>query len=78
MDSYGLSDYERTVYAKGALFFATLRDEIGEEAFRTLLRTYAERFRWRIATPADLIALANEVSGKDLTEMFTRWVGGKE
>jgi len=77
VDSYGPSDYERTVYAKGALFFATLRDEVGEEAFRTLLRTYVERFRWRIATPADLIALANEVSGKDLSEMFSRWVEGK-
>jgi len=77
VQSYGPPDYERTVYAKGALFFATLRDEIGEEAFRTLLRTYAERYRWRIATPADLIALANEVSGKDLSEMFSRWVEGK-
>jgi len=77
VDSYGVPDYERTVYAKGALFFATLRDEMGEEAFRTLLRTYVERFRWRIATPADLIALANEVSGKDLSGMFSRWVEGK-
>jgi len=77
VDSYGPSDYERTVYAKGALFFATLRDEIGEEAFRTLLRTYLERYRWRIATPAEFIALANEVSGKDLSEMFSRWVEGK-
>jgi aminopeptidase N len=77
VDSYGVPDYERTVYAKGALFFATLRDEMGEEAFRTLLRTYVERFRWRIATPAEFIALANEVSGKDLSEMFSRWVEGK-
>ena len=78
VDSYGVPDYERTVYAKGALFFATLRDEMGEEAFRTLLRTYVERFRWRIATPADLIALANEVSGKDLSGMFRAgWRGSK-
>jgi len=77
VEAYGMSDYERTVYAKGALFFATLRDEMGEEAFRALLRTYVERFRWRIATPADFIALANEVAGRDLSAMFSRWVEGK-
>ena len=66
------ADYEPIVYAKGALFFATLRDEIGQEAFRTLLRTYLERYRWRIATPQSCVALANEVSGKDLSGMFSR------
>lgn len=76
--SYGREDYERTVYAKGALFFATLREEIGEEAFSRLLRTYLERFRWRIATPVHFMALANEVSGQDLSGMFSRWLEGKE
>ena len=77
VDSYGPSDYERTVYAKGALFSPRCATRSGEEAFRTLLRTYLERYRWRIATPADLIALANEVSGKDLSAMFSQWVEGK-
>ncbi|MEJ5200101.1 MAG: M1 family metallopeptidase, partial [Anaerolineae bacterium] len=58
--AYGREDYERTVYAKGALFFATLRDEIGAEAFQKLLREYLTRYRWRIATPQDFQALANE------------------
>jgi hypothetical protein len=78
VQNYGQADYERSIYAKGALFFATLRDEIGEELFRKLLRTYLERYRWRIATPADLIALTNEVSGRDLTGMFSRWLEGKD
>ncbi len=75
--AYGRDDYERTIYAKGALFFATLRDEIGEEAFRALLRSYLTRYRWRIATPADFQALASEVSGRDLDRMFKRWLEGK-
>jgi aminopeptidase N len=61
--------------ATGALFFATLRDEIGPDAFSKLLRTYLERYQWRIATPADFQALAEEVSGKDLDAMFAEWVG---
>ncbi len=64
--SYGREDYERTVYAKGALFFATLRDEIGEEAFSKALRLYLQRYRWRIAAEEDFLAVVNEVSGRDL------------
>ncbi len=75
--TYGRDDYERTVYAKGALFFATLRDEIGEEAFQKLLRAYLERYRWRIATPADFQALTNEIAGQDLSAFFDRWIAGK-
>jgi len=75
--SYGRDDYERTVYAKGALFFATLRDEIGEETFQKLLREYLNRYRWRIATPADFQALTSEIAGRDLSAFFDRWVVGK-
>jgi hypothetical protein len=71
-------NYETIIYAKGALFFATLRDELGEKGFQKLMRTYLERYRWRIATPADFQALAEEVAGRDLRELFAKWVEGKE
>jgi len=70
--------YETIVYGKGALFFATLRDEIGPEAFSKLLRTYLERYQWEMATPADFKALAEEVSGTNLDALFAKWVEGKE
>jgi hypothetical protein len=70
-------NYETIVYAKGALFFATLREEMGPDAFDQLLRTYLERFRWRIATPADFQALAEELSGRDLDALFNEWVYGE-
>jgi aminopeptidase N len=73
---YDRDTYETIVYGKGALFFATLRDEIGPEAFKKLLRTYLERYRWKIATPAGFQALAEEVSGRDLDALFGKWVEG--
>ncbi len=73
---YPRADYETIVYAKGALFFATLRDTIGPEAFGTLLRTYLDRYRWRIATPADFQAVAEEVAEKKLDGLFNEWVYG--
>ena len=71
-------NYETLVYGKGAEFFDTLRDELGPESFDRLLRTYLERYRWRIATPEKLRALAEEVSGKELEALFAKWVEGKE
>jgi len=70
-------NYETIIYAKGALFFATLRDELGEKAFQKLMRTYLERYRWRIASPADFQALAEEIAGRDLSELFGKWVEGQ-
>ncbi len=69
-------NYETLVYGKGAEFFATLRDELGPAIFQRLLRTYLERYRWRIATPAEFRALAEEISGKDLGALFGKWVEG--
>ena len=57
-------NYETLVYGKGAEFFATLRDELGPAIFDRLLRTYLDRYRWRIATPAEFRALAEEISGE--------------
>ncbi len=71
-------NYETLVYGKGAEFFATLRDELGPATFDRLLRTYLERYRWRIATPAKFQALAEEVSGKDLSALFEEWVEGQK
>ncbi len=68
-------DYETLVYGKGALFFAELRDRMGVARFSTLLRTYLERYRWQIATPAQFQALASEVAGQDLSALFEEWVG---
>lgn len=77
VDAYQ-GNYETIIYGKGALFFATLRDELGEKAFQKLMQTYLERYRWRIATPADFQALTEEVAGRDLSGLFKDWMEGKE
>jgi len=69
------NNYEVIIYGKSALFFAALRTELGAETFRRVLAAYVERFRWRIATPADLQAVVKEVGGRDLSALFAEWVG---
>ncbi|HEX9115551.1 MAG TPA: M1 family metallopeptidase [Anaerolineae bacterium] len=73
---YDKGNYETIVYGKGALFFATLRDEIGADAFRDLLRTYLANYRWRVAPPEALRTMAGKLAGRDLGLLFSRWLDG--
>ncbi len=67
--------YYRTVYGKGAVFLATLRQELGDELFFAGLQTYFERYRYDVATSVDVQQVFEEVSGRDLDALFGWWVG---
>jgi len=60
--------------ARGAMVLNMLRWSIGEEAFETTLRRFAEQFAWKSATTQDLEIIAEEVSGKDLSPFFLQWI----
>jgi len=62
--------FDETTYVGGALVFADLRAEVGDDTFWKILRTFNERFRHANATTADLVAVASEVSGQDLAGFF--------
>ncbi|MGH9169234.1 MAG: M1 family aminopeptidase, partial [Acidimicrobiia bacterium] len=62
------------VYLRGALTLHALRLSVGDETFFQILRTYAERFCHGNAATGDFIALAEEVSGTSLEDMFSGWL----
>ncbi|MEZ4867593.1 MAG: M1 family metallopeptidase [Caldilineaceae bacterium] len=66
--------YDNSVYYRGALTLYALRLHLGDERFFQLLHSYYERYRGGYATTADFIALAEEVSGEDLTAFFQAWL----
>ena len=66
--------FDDRVYKRGALTLYALRYEIGDSRFDTLVRTWCERYRHALVTTDDFIALAEEISGRDLGEFFTRWL----
>ena len=68
-------NYEAMVYAKSALFFHALRQQVGEDVYRAILRSYLHEYRYRTATGADFLALAEEVSGQDLHPLYAQWIG---
>ena len=75
---YTRSSYYPLVYAKGALFFGALRGEMGEEAFFRGLRTYYGDFKYRVATPEDLLHTMEQAHGQHLDGFFQRWVFSAE
>jgi len=62
------------VYYWGALGLHALRLEVGDEQFFRILKTYYHRFKGRNARTSDFIAVAEEISGKDLTAFFNSWL----
>jgi hypothetical protein len=67
------SAYGRIVYGKGALGMHAIREAIGLEAFLEGLRLYVEQRMFDVATPADLLAAFEAVSGEDLQALWSEW-----
>jgi aminopeptidase N len=63
-------------YSKGALFLDALRSELGDDVFWRGIRTYTRRFAGRTVTSQDFEQVMAEVSGRDLSALFARWVYG--
>lgn len=66
--------FSSSVYVWGGLVLHALRLDIGDEAFFETLRTYYATYEDSIATTADFIAIAEAVSGSDLSEFFDQWL----
>jgi aminopeptidase N len=67
-----------SVYVRGSLTLHALRLTVGDEPFFEILRTYYARFAGGNAGTADFIAVAEEVSGQELTDLFEAWLYGEE
>ncbi len=70
--------FSGSVYQRGALVLVALRDEVGDEAFFKTLDRYTERYANGNATTDEFIDLAEETSGRDLSDLFTVWLYGEE
>ncbi|GIV88004.1 MAG: peptidase M1 [Chloroflexus sp.] len=70
----GNGRYVPVVYAKGALFFHALRQQIGEAAFNDFLQGYVTAARYREIAGPDLLRAAEEACACTLDAMFHNWV----
>ena len=57
-------------YDKTALWLATLERHLGWQTLQAVLSTFFDRYRFAHPTPEDFLAVADEVSGQDLSWFF--------
>lgn len=71
---YNNSIYYGIVYCGGAVFYHVLRATLGDGPFFASLQEYFRRFEYRVATTEALLAIFEEVSGRELDELYARWL----
>lgn len=65
-------------YSKTALWLATLERHLGWDTLRTILSTFFERWKFEHPQPEDFFAIAEEVSGQDLSWFFDQVYRGSQ
>ncbi len=66
--------FSQSVYQRGAQTLQALRERIGDDDFFELMRRWVDEHSGDAASTDDLVALAEEVSGEQLDELFDTWL----
>jgi aminopeptidase N len=66
--------FDSAVYDRGAMTLHQLRRTIGDNAFFTLIKQWANERKHGNATTDQFIALAEKVSGQQLDDLFNTWL----
>ncbi|MFL5808940.1 MAG: M1 family metallopeptidase [Flavisolibacter sp.] len=61
-------------YQKGSWVLHMLRNEVGDTVFRKIIQTYYAQYKGSNADSRDFEAVAEKVSGKELTWFFDQWL----
>lgn len=62
------------VYAKGARLLRMCQDYVGDDAFRTGLRSYFKEFAYKNTEADDLWRHLSEASGQDISQLMNTWI----
>ncbi len=68
------SVFASSVYLRGALALHAFREIVGRDPFFATLREYAARFAGSTASTDDFVAVAEEVTGAALADVFALWL----
>jgi tetratricopeptide (TPR) repeat protein len=67
-------EYNSILKSKGAYVLHMLRGVLGDENFFKLMKEYVYEFGYKEASIEDFKAIAEKVSGQDLTYFFSQWI----
>jgi aminopeptidase N len=68
------NEFNGAVYDRGGLTLQALRNTIGDDKFFQILKTWTAQRKYGNATTTDFIALAEQISGKPLYNLFNTWL----
>ena len=68
--------FDQQVYLGGALVLYALRQVVGDATFQRIEREWVDRYQGRSASTGDFIALASQVSHRDLGGFLRAWLYG--
>jgi len=68
------TQYETIVYAKGALFYDTVRDTIGVRRFDRFLQNYARKYRWQTINSQQWLQDLRDLPDPALMTIFEEWI----
>ncbi len=71
-DYKDFNSYNISIYSRGEQFFHQLRYIVGDDALHRIMRTFYDRYKFHHVDEAALRAVAEEVSGKDLSTFFAQ------
>ncbi|GAA3055318.1 M1 family metallopeptidase [Streptomyces glomeratus] len=66
--------FASAVYQRGAMALQALRERIGDTAFFRLLPAWTRLHRYGNANTGDFVRLAEQVSGRQLDDVFQKWI----
>jgi hypothetical protein len=66
--------FDSQVYTRGAVALEALRSSLGDAVFDRVMRTWLETYGGRSAITEQFVGIAEQVSGRDLTDFFQTWV----
>ena len=66
--------FSAAVYYRGAMTLHALRQAVGDDAMRRIVRTWVSSRAGEAVTTADFVALAEKVSKQDLDPLFQTWL----
>jgi Peptidase family M1 domain len=70
--------YNTAIYTRGELFFQQLRYIVGDPAMHRILQTFYQRWKLKHVDEAAFRAVAEEISGQDLSTFFAQWLHSTE
>ncbi len=69
-----VGNYPRTIYNKGAVVLAVLRQELGKDVFDPMLKEYINTYKYKNISTAEFIAFVNDYTKSDYNWFFNQWV----